>query len=143
MTRFRVSSGLLVVVLAILAAVPALAQRRDRERIRPTYDRAAETTVDGKVKEVVEKSTDAWTGLHLKLETDDRALEVLLGPAEWVEEQGFDFAVGDEIEVTGAPVELDGAESLVARIVVKGEATLELRDEEGRPFWAPPRRRND
>ncbi|MEO8195987.1 MAG: hypothetical protein ABI689_04615 [Thermoanaerobaculia bacterium] len=99
------------------------------------YDRAAETTLTGKVAELLPQAC-ACGGLHLRLTTSDGALEVALGPAVYLAEIGAAFQPGDELQVTGVkPASAAPAEFMV-RSVRKGEATFELRDADGLPRWA-------
>ena len=48
---------------------------------------------------------------------------------------GVGFKPGDEIQVTGSKVKQDGADLILAREVVKGEDTLTLRFNDGKPAW--------
>jgi hypothetical protein len=45
------------------------------------------------------------------------------------------FSKGDEIAFTGSKVKQDGADMVLAREVVKGQDTLTLRDDKGKPVW--------
>ena len=68
-------------------------------------------------------------------------LEVRLGPTTFLEKEKFTFAKGDQIEVTGSKVKIEGADALIAREVKKGGKTLTLRDAQGVPAWSGGRRR--
>jgi hypothetical protein len=74
-------------------------------------------------------------GIHLRATCDGEACDIHLGPASFVKGKNFPLAKGDEIAVTGSRVPYDGGTSLIAREVKKGEAALELRDEQGLPLW--------
>jgi len=107
------------------------------------YDKAHEETVTGTVSEVTDVAEPAGRGrgmalqgLHLMLKTDSRVLDIRLGPKAFVDEQGFTFAVGDVLTVTGARgMGLDES-GLIARTIVAGDRRLELRDADGMPLWA-------
>ena len=101
----------------------------------PVYDLAAEITVSGRVADVVPQSC-ACGGLHLKLATASGELEVGLGPAAFLGELGAQFAVGDELQITGAKPKNEAPADFLARSVKKGESTYELRDAAGAPRWA-------
>ena len=75
------------------------------------------------------------------LKTDKETLEVRLGPTTFLEKEKFTFAKGDQIEVTGSKVKIEGADALIAREVKKGGKTLTLRDAQGVPAWSGGRRR--
>ena len=70
--------------------------------------------------------------------TDSEVVEVHLGPDSYLQEQGFTPAEGDLLEVRGAKVQCrkQDREVVMARVVQKGEQTLRLRDDQGRPAWA-------
>ncbi|HEY7700404.1 MAG TPA: DNA-binding protein, partial [Vicinamibacteria bacterium] len=74
-------------------------------------------------------------GIHLRASCDGEACDIHLGPSAFVKGKNFPLAKGDEIDVTGSRVTHDGGTSLLARKVRKGEAVLELRDEQGLPLW--------
>jgi hypothetical protein len=77
----------------------------------------------------------------LIVKTDKETLEVHLGPTAFLEKEKFTFAKGDQIEVTGSKVKIEGADALIAREVKKGGKTLTLRDAQGVPAWSGGRRR--
>lgn len=118
-----------------LAAASALAQGG-------MYNPATETTVKGTVEEVrrVSGPRGGPGGTHLILKTDKETLEVRLGPTTFLEKEKFTFAKGDQIEVTGSKVKIEGADALIAREVKKGGKTLTLRDAQGVPAWSGGRR---
>jgi hypothetical protein len=64
-------------------------------------------------------------------------IEVFTGPTVFLEKQTFPLAKGDAIEVTGSRVTINGTAALLARQIRKGDTILILRDENGRPVWAP------
>lgn len=131
-----------LLALALVAA-PLLAQddaapprRHDRQGGGPpVYDVAAETTLTGKVAEVLPQSCPR-AGIHVRLTTAAGDVEVGLGPGAYLAEIGAGFATGDEITVTGSKPKNDAPADFLARSVKKGEATYELRDAEGAPRWA-------
>jgi hypothetical protein len=125
-------------LLAFLALPLAYAQRGpgagQRARL---YNPANETTVKGTVLEV-ETFTGrrGWNGTHLTLKTEDKSIDVHLGPAAFLKEKGFSFTKGDQIEVTGAKSQFGGSEAMIAREVKKDGKTLVLRNAQGIPEWA-------
>lgn len=101
----------------------------------PAYDSAAETTLTGKVAELLPQAC-ACGGLHVRLTTASGDVEVALGPTTYLAEIGASFRPQDEIQVTGAPPSNAAPADFLARSVRKGEATYELRDAAGLPRWA-------
>jgi hypothetical protein len=105
----------------------------------PGYDRTTEVTRHCKVDSVDELAPGGCGGcdggIHLRATCDGDACDIHLGPAAFVKGKNFPLAKGDEIDVTGSRVTYDGGTSLIARTVRKGEAALELRDEQGLPLW--------
>lgn len=129
---------LLLVVLSPLAAQPG----RGGGQAMPVYDPATEITLSGTISEVTfPDSPMDGRGVHLRLDTGDGVRSVHLGPAAYVEEQGFSFSAGDRIEVIGSQVKCQGEDAVLAREVGLGERHLILRDKSGRPRWAGGRRR--
>jgi hypothetical protein len=80
-------------------------------------------------------------GVHLKLKTDKETISVHLGPQWYLENQDMVIAVKDKITITGSRITLDGQPVIIAAQVIKGEETLQLRDENGFPRWSGWRRR--
>lgn len=137
MRRFiPVAATIVCLLVPAVAAQPGPAPGRPG----PRYDKTTEVTVDGTVKEVLfADDARGRKGLHLTLEAGEKAWEVHVGPAAYVETKGFSFAAGDAIGVIGSRIEIDGKPVLIPRHITKGDAKLELRDGEGRPLWAGPR----
>lgn len=101
----------------------------------PAYDSAAETTLTGRVAELLPQPC-ACGGLHLRLTTASGDVEVALGPNAYLAEIGAAFMLQDEIQVTGAKPSNAAPADFLARSVRKGETTYELRDSQGQPRWA-------
>jgi hypothetical protein len=103
----------------------------------PRYNPDAEVTVTGIVEEVKQISGRAgWDGTHLSLKTEAEVLDVHVGPSSFLVKQGFEFAKGDQIEVTGSKVKYEDADVLIAREIKKGDRILTLRNAQGIPVWS-------
>jgi hypothetical protein len=101
------------------------------------YDPSTETTLKGNVEAVVAQSTRGqMRGTHLTVKAGEEAHDVMLGPSNFITTNGFSFAKGDLIEVTGSKVTIGGMEYVIAREVIKDGKTLTLRDKNGTPQWA-------
>ncbi len=134
----RVGLTMCLALLALLALPFAYGQGGPGPGQRARmYNPANETTVKGTVEEVKTfTGRRGWNGTHLTLKTEDKSIDVHLGPAAFLKEKGFSFAKGDQIEVTGAKTEFGGSATIIAREVKKGEKTLILRNEQGIPQWS-------
>jgi len=73
-------------------------------------------------------------GNELLVKTDDGELLVGLGQAFYREEQGFEVAIGDEVEVRGY-FEDDEFKAGTVENLTTGESIV-LRDDSGRPMWS-------
>jgi sporulation protein YlmC with PRC-barrel domain len=75
-------------------------------------------------------------GLRLRIKTDDgETVTVHAGPRPYVENQKIAFHYGDEVTVMGSPGKLGWRDVIMASQIKKGEDTLDLRTEEGKPRW--------
>ena len=121
----------------ILLAVPVTqAQPRGRGMSRMMYNPSTETTIKGTVEDVTQGNRGMMMGTHLTVKTADESVQVMLGPSNFVTSQGFAFAKGDAVEITGSRVTMGGTEVVIGREVTKGDKTLTLRDKNGRPKWS-------
>ena len=73
--------------------------------------------------------------VHLVMKNGDEAVDIYLCPKSFMDDMGVTFNKGDEIAFTGSKVKLGGADMILAREVVKGQDTLVLRDDKGKPVW--------
>jgi hypothetical protein len=102
----------------------------------PKYDPATEATFKGVVDQLkLVPPTGGKPEAYLVLKGDPAAAQVYLCPKRFLDEMGFDFKAGDEIQITGSKVTQDGADLTLAREVVKGNDTLILRFKDGKPAW--------
>ncbi len=103
------------------------------------YNTASETTVTGTVQAVQQHpGKRGGVGIHLLLKTNDSTLDVHVGPSWYLDKQGVTFAEGDAVEVTGSMLKTN--DGILAREIKKGDKTLSLRNADGRPLWAGPKR---
>jgi hypothetical protein len=128
--------------LCILFLGASAAWGQPREVCCPKYDKASETTVEGVVEEVETRFGQAASaGIHLIVRAGEDLYDVHLGPKSYVRKQNLAFAEGDTITMVCAPVigaERDSPDApleVVARQITRGDATVVLRDADGRPRW--------
>lgn len=126
------------VAALLLVALPLAAQPAPRRGPMPMYDLDAEITLRGTVESLEEvEAPNGGKGIHLKLSVEGRSRDIHVGPAAFLQQEGFAFTVGDELEVTAAPCPMDDeGEALMPRRIVHGDETLVLRDERGVPLWS-------
>lgn len=130
MRNLAKATGLAAGALLVFAG---LASARNNARM---YDPATETTLKGTVQAVTQTTRGAMMGTHLTVKTPEETREVMLGPAGFLSKNGFAFAAGDAVEVTGSRITMGAMEFVIAREVLKDGKTLTLRDKSGIPQWA-------
>jgi len=102
----------------------------------PKYDATTETKMKGTVEDlkVPEKGHEKEI-VHLVMKNGDETVDIYLCPKSFMDDMGVTFSKGDEIAFTGSKVKQGGADMVLAREVVKGQDTLVLRDDKGKPVW--------
>ena len=103
-----------------------------------TYDRAAETTVAGKIRYVVPfAAPDGGVGVHFDLKGPNGMINVHVAPAIYMGQQNIAFYSDDQVEITGVKVDQDGNKSFIARVIKRGDKTFTVRTDAGKPAWTP------
>lgn len=129
--------------LLLVAGIASSALAQGGGRAGRLYDPSTETTLKGTVEKVSRVAGyHGWSGTHLALRTEDRTYDVHVGPSEYLSKIGLNFSTGDQIEVTGSKVKLDGADAIIARETKKQGKVFTLRDSQGFPRWSGGRRGN-
>jgi len=116
----------------LLAVSSGLAQRV--KDTGPKYDVANEVKIKGVVAEVREVP-GAYEGIYLVVKTETSTALVRVAPASFLKEMDTVFAVGNQVEVTGAKALGVAEEQVLAREIVVGTNTVTLRDGKGIPVW--------
>jgi len=122
----------------------------------PVYDVSNEMTVEGTVSEVqqftgmsaVTASGVNWAncprgraGIHVSVLTDQgKNIIVHVAPATFLATKNFMLTKGDKVRILGSTIQYRGSDFLIAKEITKGNETLTLRDSQGVPLWAGPRR---
>jgi hypothetical protein len=99
------------------------------------YNAADEVVVGGLVQEVQEFDCPVSEGevaSHLVLKTASGVVEVHLAPVRIMAGQKLSFAPGNQIEVVGSRVRLNGKNGVIAREISRGNETFIFRDREGK-----------
>jgi hypothetical protein len=125
-----------VVVLAVLLLILGVSFHRPvSAQGAALYNAANEVTVRGLVKEVQEFDCPVSEGelaSHLMLKTTDGVLQVHLAPVRIMAGQKLSFAPGDQIEVVGSKIRLNGQNGVIAREITRGNESFIFRDREGK-----------
>jgi hypothetical protein len=130
---------LLSLAAALLLALPlaATGPKPPQANEVPKYNPATETTIKGTVQEIKTFACKLGgaSGYHLEVKTEKGVVEVHVAAGKYLTDYDFQFAVGDEVEVTGSTVQMDGKDAFLARIIKKGQTTYTFRDKAGNPLW--------
>jgi len=154
MKKLSLMAGILG-VLAFLMAPPSWAQQQvppaapaipAAPKASKLYNPQAVETLTGSVAAVnrhASKRTGKPDRVAMVLQTNQGAVKVHLGPADYLDQQALKPAVGDQVEVKGVKVSRLKAPTFIAGEVRKGDQVLKLRDEAtGRPLWLKGQKRN-
>lgn len=74
-------------------------------------------------------------GGQLLVRSGNETVSVHLGPAWYLDNQGFQVAPETNVEVTGSRIDFAGSPTIMAAEVQHGNQTLPLRDINGIPVW--------
>jgi hypothetical protein len=128
--------------LAFLMAVLSWAQPQVPPAVPKAsrlYNPQAAETLAGRVaalNRIASKKAGKPDRVTMVLQTDRGAVKVHLGPADYLNQQALQLAVGDQVEVKGVKVNRPKVNIFIAGEVRKGDQVLKLRDDAtGRPLW--------
>ncbi len=122
--------------LALAVAIVSLMAISLRRHL-PSYDLASEMTVRGTVQEVQEFHcpVSGDLGTHLIVQTERGPIQVHVAPGRFLRGNGLSFAKGDQVEVVGSQFKYNGADTLIARKISRGNDTFAFRNSSGKPAW--------
>lgn len=104
----------------------------------PKYDKATEVKLKGTVMDVrdYECPISGTMGAHVTLKVQDGStIELHLAATKYVKSYEMVFSKGDEIEVVGSKVKFNGADTILAREITRGQDLFVFRDDRGKPVW--------
>jgi hypothetical protein len=154
MKKVSLMAGLLGVLAFLMAPAswaqqqghPAAAKIPPASKASKLYNPQAVETLTGTVAAVnrhASKRAGKPDRVTMVLQTNQGAVNIHLGPADYLDQQALKLAVGDQVEVKGVKVSRLKAPTLIAGEVRKGGQVLKLRDDAtGRPLWLKGRRLN-
>ncbi len=128
----------LAVLVALLACVALAANQAPANGNAPKYDKATEVKLKGTVVEVRDYNCpiSGTMGSHLMLKVQDGGtIELHLAATKYMKSYEMVFSKGDEIEVVGSKVKFNGADTILAREITRGQDSFVFRDEKGKPVW--------
>ncbi len=137
--------GILIALLMVSLTLPAFAAGGRGSggwgmggAYQRMYNPATVETVSGEVISVdrMTPMRGMGAGIHLQLKTGKETVSVHLGPAWYMDRLDQHIDKGDNIEVKGSRVTIDGKPAIIAATVKKGDALLTLRDDSGVPVWS-------
>ncbi len=101
------------------------------------YDLATEVKIKGVITEVkdFECPVSGGMGAHLTLKTGDKNVLVHIALSKFLKDYDMSFEKGQEVEVLGSKVTMDGEEVILARQITRGQSTFTFRDDKGKPLW--------
>jgi hypothetical protein len=102
------------------------------------YDEDKITTINGRVTGVerITPMQGMQQGVQLNVRGDDnRNHRVHLGPVWFIDRQQNQFSEGDQIQVVGSEVSLEGQRIIMANFVRENDRVLMLRQRNGSPAW--------
>jgi hypothetical protein len=137
MNRVGVVMTTLVLGVSFTGLCLAQGAGRGRQGGGGVYDPKTVETLSGEVmsvEKVARRGRGSAGGIHVMLKTDKETIAVHLGPS-WYLQEHLPIAAKDHIEVRGSRVTYRGHPAIIAAEVKKGDQTLKLREDDGRPLW--------
>ncbi len=126
----------LIFFVAVVAALPTLAQKKPAGAALPKYDLQAEIKIKGTVEEVkLPPKGSEKEIVHLLLNDGSHSIDIYLCPKTFLDDMGMSFAKGDQVGMTGSKVKQGDVDMFLVREIVKGTDTFVLRDGKGDPVW--------
>ncbi|HLK33262.1 MAG TPA: hypothetical protein VKT29_09245 [Terriglobales bacterium] len=128
----------LAMLLTVLACGAFAAEQAPANANVPKYDKATEVKLKGTVVEVRDYNCpiSGTMGAHLTLKVQDGStIELHLAATKYMKSYEMVFNKGDEIEVVGSKVKFNGADTILAREITRGQDSFVFRDEKGKPVW--------
>ena len=127
----------MVLILGLLLAGIAVAQKTESNEPAPKYDVSQEAKFKGVVDEVKDRSCpiSGGMGAHLMVKVVDKIYEVHIAPVKFVKSYEVSFAKGDEVEITGVKTTFQGVDAILPREIKRGTDDFVFRDDKGKPIW--------
>lgn len=136
MKRSHNLKALLAIASILILSVTVLsAQKTGSQTVGQKYDLTTETKLKGTVDEV-KVVPGPSEGVHLMLKSGTETTLVHVAPEAFLKEMDVTFDKGDQIELLGSKIKVDGQDEVLAREITKNGNQLTLRDKKGMPIWS-------
>lgn len=124
-------------VMLMAAAVFAQGMQGRRGQHRMMYDQSAVVTISGTIQKVdtISGRRGNFHMIQLVVKDSTGTYSVNVAPSTYLDEQKISFKEGDAVVITGAKMQFNGNDFIMAAKIVDGGKTITLRDENGRPVW--------
>jgi DNA/RNA endonuclease YhcR with UshA esterase domain len=126
---------LVIATILILSGAMLSAQRTGSQTIGQKYDLTTEVKLKGIVDEVKVIPGPA-EGIHLMLKSGTETMLIHVAPETFLKEMDVSFNKGDQLELLGSKIKVDGQDEVLAREITKDGNQLTLRDKKGMPIWS-------
>lgn len=126
------------VILFVAMARYATSQAPDTNKALPKYDIAREVTLKGTITDISERNCPVSGGLgfHFVLKIQDgTTIEVHVATSKFVKSYEMGLKKDDKVEVVGSKVKFEGAETVFARQITRGDEVFVVRFQDGSPAW--------
>lgn len=112
-------------------------EQDDAELTKLAFDPDTVATRVGTVLKVepFQRISGSRHGIRVRFRSGDDHFYTYLGPVRYLEREGLELKSGDKVTVAGSVLNGDGRKVIIASQVIKGDTTVTLRDEDGRPTW--------
>jgi DNA/RNA endonuclease YhcR with UshA esterase domain len=126
-----------VLVVALMLAATAVAQKPASSDPVPKYDVSQEAKFKGVVDEVKDRTCPISGGMgsHLMVKIENKVYEVHVAPVKFVKSYEVVFEKGDELEIVGIKTTFQGVDAILPREIKRGNDDFLFRDEKGKPIW--------
>lgn len=133
----RLTRNSLFVTFFLVAGIASWALAQGGGRAQRLYNPKTETTIKGTIEKVSQVAGHrGWNGTHLALRADDQVYDVHVGPTKYLAKIGLNLSTGEQVEIIGSKIKLNGADAIIAREVKKQDKVFTLRDSQGFPKWS-------
>jgi sporulation protein YlmC with PRC-barrel domain len=101
------------------------------------FDSGTRETITGKVTSVDHFTMNNMAeGVQLRIDANNNQNVIVhLGPAWFIDHQQAEFKSGDQVQVSGSRVNVDGRNVIMAIYVRRSDRVMTLRDSDGTPVW--------
>lgn len=90
----------------------------------------------GTVKSIDRIDLPDGTQVQMMLTTERGDLQVILGPANYLDQQKIKFSAGDKVTVIGYPIKANDKIVIVASEIKRNGSALRLLNEKRQPLWS-------